>query len=173
MTSGLTLRPYESSDAEALSAIYRRAVFQLGPRAYRPDQVAAWLSIAPDAGMLHQIYTDGRHAIVAANGANGLIGFADLADTGHIRFLYVDPDHAGRGIGGALVKNLLEHARDAGVSSVHSDASELARRVFERAGFSCVSRQEHEIEGTWIHNFLMRKRVLGAQASARRSQPKE
>ncbi|WP_375174614.1 GNAT family N-acetyltransferase [Pseudooceanicola sp.] len=170
MTSGLTLRLYESSDAEALSAICRKAVIHLGPHAYRPDQVAAWLSLAPDAATLHQIYSDGRHAMVAADVASGPIAFADLTDTGHIRFLYVDPDHAGRGIGAALVKELLEHARDAGICSVWSDASELARRVFERADFACVSRQEHEIAGTWIHNFLMRKCVLGADASGRRSQ---
>ncbi|MGK7754149.1 MULTISPECIES: GNAT family N-acetyltransferase [unclassified Roseovarius] len=159
MTSGLTLRPYESSDAEALAAIYCKAVLHLGPRAYGVDQVAAWLSIAPDAITLHQLYTDGRHAVVAADGANEPIGFGDLADTGHIRFLYMDPDHAGRGIGSALVATLLKHAREAGIPNVFSDASELARPVFEKAGFTCVSRQEHEIGGSRIHNFHMRIRV--------------
>ncbi len=155
MKRTVTLRPYAEADADALALIYRKGVERLAPRAYRPEQVAAWLSITPQPADLHRIYTDGRHAIVATGPNGAPIGFADLAANGHIRFLYVDPDHAGRGVGRAMIASLLDHARTLTVASVFSDVSEVARPVFERAGFRCIARQEHDIAGTRIHNYHM------------------
>ena len=165
MKVAVTLRPYADSDADALALIYRRGVECLGPRAYRPEQVAAWLSITPQPAEVHRIYTDGRHAIVAAGPDGSPVGFADLAASGHIRFLYVDPDHAGQGVGRALVASLLDRARKLSLPCVFSDASELARPVFERAGFTCIARQEHEIAGTRIHNYHMSVSVPSARSA--------
>ncbi|KZY30104.1 hypothetical protein A3731_05450 [Roseovarius sp. HI0049] len=132
---------------------------RLGPRGYRPEQVSAWLSIAPDAAEFHRLYCDGRFTLVATEPDGAPIGFSDLARNGHIRFLYVDPDHAGRGLGSALVAALLAQAQRLGLTLVYSDASELARPVFERAGFRCITRQEHEIAGSVVHNFLVQRDI--------------
>lgn len=153
MIPPVTLRPYETGDADALAAIYRNGVERLGPRAYRPEQVAAWLSIAPSAQDLDRIYRDGRFTRVALDQRGVPIGFGDLANTGHIHFLYVDPDFAGQGIGRALVAEFLREAQRQSLDTMFSDASELARPVFLRAGFKCIARQEHEIGGIKIHNF--------------------
>ncbi|HCK19886.1 MAG TPA: GNAT family N-acetyltransferase, partial [Thalassospira sp.] len=37
-----TIRSFTDSDADALVEIYRRAVTEIGPRAYNPEQVAVW-----------------------------------------------------------------------------------------------------------------------------------
>lgn len=153
MTRTITLRPYETEDAGALAAIYRKGVERLGPRAYRPEQVAAWLSIAPSAQDLDRIYRDGRFTRVALDQNGAPIGFGDLASTGHIHFLYVDPDFSGQGIGRALVADFLREARCQSLATVFSDASELARPVFLRAGFKCIARQEHQLGGIRIHNY--------------------
>ena len=137
----------------ALAAIYRKGVERLGPRAYQAEQVAAWLSIAPSVQDLDRIYRDGRFTRVALDPSGAPIGFGDLANTGHIHFLYVDPDFAGQGIGRALVAEFLREARRRSLDTVFSDASELARPVFLRAGFKCIARQEHEIGGVKIHNY--------------------
>lgn len=160
-----TLRSYDASDADALEAICRAAINRLGPRGYRPEQVSAWLSIAPGAADLHRFYCDGRYTLVAAGPDDRPIGFSDLAGNGHIRFLYVDPDHAGRGVGSALVSGLLGQAHKSGLARVYSNASELARPVFERAGFQCIARQEHEIAGSTIHNFRVRLELPAKDAT--------
>ncbi|MGR3373365.1 GNAT family N-acetyltransferase [Pseudooceanicola nanhaiensis] len=153
MIPSVTLRPYEARDAFALADIYRKGVARLGPRAYRAEQVAAWLSIAPSAQDLDRIYRDGRFTRVALDQSGAPIGFGDLASTGHIHFLYVDPDFAGQGIGRALIAEFLREARRQSLDTVFSDASELARPVLLRAGFKCIARQEREIGGIHIHNY--------------------
>ncbi len=155
MTPSVTLRPYETGDAGPLAQIYRKGVERLGPRAYRAEQVAAWLSIAPSAQDLDRIYRDGRSTRVALDRTGAPIGFGDLASTGHIHFLYVDPDFAGQGIARALVADFLREARRQSLDTVFSDASELARPVFLRAGFKCIARQECKIGGIHIHNYHM------------------
>jgi putative acetyltransferase len=163
MNASVTARPYQARDADALAAIYRKSVERLGPRAYRPHQIAAWLSIAPAASELHHLYSDGRYALVAVNPDGAPVGFADLAANGHIRFLYVDPDHAGQGVGRAMIADLLDQARLRAMPCVFSDASELARPIFERAGFANIARQEHEISGVRIHNYHMTVSVPRAE----------
>ncbi|WP_162683454.1 hypothetical protein [Rhodobacteraceae bacterium DSL-40] len=79
MTLSFALRPYEESNAAPLAAIYRKGVESLGPNAYRAEQVAAWLSIAPSAQDLDRIYRDGRFTRVASDRNGVPIGFGDLA----------------------------------------------------------------------------------------------
>ncbi len=79
-----------------------------------------------DAAELHRLHSDGRHALVAAGPDGAPIGFADLAQKGHITFLYVDPDGASRGVGGALVADVLDQAQRQRVASVYSNAGEFA-----------------------------------------------
>jgi hypothetical protein len=47
-------------------------------------------------------------------------------------------------------------AREQGIRSLFTEASELAR-LFERKGFSVVERQDMVIRGVAIHNYRMAK----------------
>lgn len=48
-------------------------------------------------------------------------------------------------------------AREQGIRSLFTEASELARRLFERKGFAVVERQDLVIRGVAIHNYRMAK----------------
>lgn len=49
--------------------------------------------------------------------------------------MYTEPEWRGRGIGGAIVAELLRCAQEAGAKRVLLDAEEKARRVYAKAGF--------------------------------------
>jgi hypothetical protein len=51
----LFVRSYAPDDAPALSRIYREAVIVTASRHYAPDQIAAWLLIAPNAKRIREI----------------------------------------------------------------------------------------------------------------------
>lgn len=64
--------------------------------------------------------------------------------TSQLRFLLVEPEARGRGIGRALVEHAIDHARRAGDRRVVLDtASDLAaaRRLYERAGFRRIASE--------------------------------
>ena len=48
-------------------------------------------------------------------------------------------------------------ARKQGIKRLFTEASELARRLFERKGFAVVERQDLVVCGVAIHNYRMAK----------------
>ncbi len=109
----LFVRSYAPDDAPALSRILREAVIVTASRFYAPDQIAAWLSIAPDVERIRDIYASGRSAFVACHPSGEPVAFSDHDDTGHIFFLYCVPAAGGRGAAARLM-DAVEGQRTAG-----------------------------------------------------------
>jgi putative acetyltransferase len=152
LADSLSVRPYAPDDAPALSRVLREAVRVTASRYYAPDQIAAWLSIAPDAERIRTIYADGRSAFVACDPGGEPVAFSDHDDAGHIFFLYCAPSAGRRGAASLLMDAVEDSARRAGIDRLDSDASEAALGFFLKRGFRHVRRQDLEIGGVRIHN---------------------
>lgn len=89
--------------------------------------------------------------------------YALLEPDGHIDMLYCHPDYSGNGLAGRLLVEAEDRARAAGILRLYTEASELARPVFERAGFTILNRHDFIIgpESTpvAIHNYAMEKHL--------------
>ncbi len=81
---------------------------------------------------------------IVAEAAGRVVGCAALArlspDLAEIRSLAVEPEYAGRGIGGRIVQALVDVARAEGIKQVA--ALTLRQSFFERQGFEVVDRWE-------------------------------
>lgn len=44
----ITIRRFRDEDAATMTDIYARAVAELGPKSYGPEQVAIWASLQPN-----------------------------------------------------------------------------------------------------------------------------
>ncbi|MCU0853476.1 MAG: GNAT family N-acetyltransferase [Rhodobacteraceae bacterium] len=155
----LIVRPYAPDEAPALSRILREAVRVTASRFYTPEQIAAWLSIAPDADRIRAIYADGRSAFVACNSNGEPVAFSDHDDAGHIFFLYCAPSAGRRGAAARLMDAVEDSARRAGIGRLDSDASEAALSFFLKRGFVHVRRQDLEIGGVGIHNHKVERQL--------------
>lgn len=155
--SSPTLRPYRSDDAPALTDLYMRSVLHYGPRAYSAEQVAVWATLATIERTTARC-TDGRHVLVAQDGTGCVLGFGDLEADGHLDFLYVAPEAERLHVGSLLYAALEAHARGRGLSRIFVEASELARPLFERRGFTVLGRNDLSLQGVAIHNYRMEKR---------------
>ena len=155
MTGDLSVRPYRPDDATALSALYEASVRALGARDYAPAQIEAWASLAPSPDALDGRMGDGRTRLVAV--ADGLAGFIDVEPDGHIDLLYVAPAAAGAGVARILLETAEALARQSGANRLYAEASETARPVFERLGYSVVARRDFEVAGVAIHNWAVEK----------------
>ena len=155
MTGVLSVRPYQPADAPALSALYEASVRGLGARDYSDAQIEAWASLAPSPEALDGRMADGRTRLVAL--ADGIAGFVDVEPDGHIDLLYVAPDAAGSGVARLLLETAEALAPISGASRLYAEASETARPVFERLGFSVLARRDFEVAGVPIHNWTVEK----------------
>ena len=153
----MLIRPFLAADAVPLAALFHASVHQAGLRDYSPEQVSAWSPTVPDPARFIGRAQDGRIFLVAVDDAGNPIAYGDLERDGHIDHLYCRPDVVGTGIGSALYDALESAANDRGIEFLFVEASEAARRLFERKGFAVERRNDFAINGVPIHNYRMVK----------------
>ena len=153
----VTIRAYEPRDAADLAGVFFRSVRQVALSDYTPAQVKAWAPEPRTAGWAHREASDGRLVLVAANADDRPVAYIDLEPDGHINRIFCAPEAAGQGIASRLYDAMEAAARAQGIRSLFTEASELARRLFEHKGFAVEERQDLVIRGVAIHNYRMVK----------------
>lgn len=157
------LRLYRDDDAKRLVEIMHAAILSIGPRAYTAQQVAAWAARAPGGQRFRTRVAEGAMIFVAADRADKAVAYSllevDEAQEGHLDHLYCHPNHTRLGLAEKLLALAEDHARSLSVTRFYTEASELARPAFERAGYVVEHRRDFEIDSVPIHNYAMEKRL--------------
>ncbi|MGH2873066.1 MAG: GNAT family N-acetyltransferase [Solirubrobacteraceae bacterium] len=124
---------------------------------YTDAQLKAWapgdLDVAERACWAHA--RTSAHTIVAVEN-DGVAGFSDLVGGTVLDMLYVDPEFGRRGLGSALITEIVNLARSGRAPAIKTAASLTARPVFERHGFAVVTAQTVVVRGVAMTNFKMR-----------------
>jgi GNAT superfamily N-acetyltransferase len=135
--AALSIRDADLDDMTVLRDVYRRSSLS-------NDGDRIGLLAHPEfLELSDQGVADGRMSVAAADGR--VIGFATWLGTGEvteIEDLFVDPDWMRRGVGRALVADLLAMAERRGVRRVEVTGNPHARAFYERVGFTC----DHEVD---------------------------
>jgi putative acetyltransferase len=153
----ITIRSYERRDAADVADVFYRSVREVALSDYTAEQVKAWVPGRWDAEREHQRSGDGRLVLVAVGESGHVVAFIDLEPDGHIDRQFCAPEAAGRGIASRLYDGIETAVRTQGIKRLFTEASELARRFFERKGFTVLERQDKILRGVPIHNYRMAK----------------
>ena len=152
-----SIRDYRDSDAEALAEIIYTAIEEIGPRRYTAEQVAVWAARRPGAEQFRQRAAKGDILLVAVEETDWPVAYAILEGDGHLDHLYCHPLHSRKGLADKLLEEAENVAQTQGNSRLYTEASELARPSFERAGYSVSHRRDFDLGGVPIHNYAMEK----------------
>jgi len=155
------IRGFQPDDADLLAELCRASIRELGSRRYSPEQVAAWHNRAPDSSDYLARVARG-HRIFVSEADSEIAAYALLEPDGHLDRLFCHPRHAGKGHASALLAHAEKEALHSGLTRLHTEASEVARAVFERAGYLVDHRRDFDMNGVAIHNYAMSK-VLDPQ----------
>jgi putative acetyltransferase len=155
----VSIRSYVQRDAADLADVFFRSVRQVALSDYTAAQVVAWAPEPATPAKMHQTASDGRQTLVAAGEHDRAVAYIDLEPDGHIDHLYCAPEAAGHGIASQLYEAIEELARKQGIGRLYTEASELARRLFERKGFVVLERQSKVLRDVRIHNYRMAKNL--------------
>jgi putative acetyltransferase len=156
------VRRYATGDAPAVADVYFRSVREGALADYSAAQVEAWTPERRAPGWFDRRAGDGRVFLVAVNGADEVVGYADLEADGHIDHMFCRPDVIGHGVGSLLYDTLEQMARSAAIDRLYVEASVAARRLFARKGFVVLHRQDLVVRGVEMHNYVMEKHLTDA-----------
>lgn len=145
MDEGITVRRARPDEAAALTELAMRAKASWGyddafmaacrdELTLTPERMAAWTIWVADAG--------GQIA--------GMVALS-LDDGAEVEDFFVEPAFQGRGVGGALMAELLTAARAAGAEVLEVDADPNAEAIYARLGFATIGRSPSgSIPGRWL-----------------------
>jgi len=147
------VREYREDDAGPICRLFYETVRSVNLRDYSPQQVRAW---APEVPAAWHGRMSGRHTLVA-EGDDGLAGFLELEENGHLDMLYCRRDRVARGVGSRLYAAAEEMAGELGLDVISTEASITARPFFERRGFRLLRRNLVVRHGVELVNLSMEK----------------
>jgi len=154
--SPFSLRQAVAGDVPALRRIYSRAVSAVAPRAYTPEQFAAWRAFA-DAPQFDDFVLS-VNTYVAERG-DELLAFCGVSDAGHVASIYVDPDHSGRGLGRMMLEQVLELRPTPASGRYYAEASRFSVGLFTRCGFREIERDHVMRGGVEFERILVERRA--------------
>jgi putative acetyltransferase len=160
--SAVALRPYVPADTKRCAEIFRASIEELGAEDYSDDQREAWASRADDEEAFGARLAGALTLLALIDGA--VVGFASLKGADEIDMLFVEPDFARQGVARTLVDALTKLAQARGAKRLTTDASDVAKPLFEHQGFTAQKRNLVRIGDEWLANTSMTK-TLGADST--------
>lgn len=152
----LNIREFLEDDAIATAQIFFDAVRFGTTEYYDERQRKAWAEKVPDTDDWYK-RLQSQYSLVAQLDT-APVGFMTLDDNGHIDLAFVTPDLIGKGVARALYEKIESEALRLSIRRLDTEASYLARRFFERQGWSVVRQQSVQKGDVSLTNFVMEKR---------------
>ena len=160
----LAMRPLLPADVPLLAEIFRASIEELTADDYSEAQREAWAATADDEQEFGARLSGALTLVATFGGA--AVGFASLADNRRIDMLYVHPAAAGQGAGAMLCDALEKLAAARGTKELEVEASDSARRFFDKRGFVAKTRNTISLAGEWLANTTMVKPLAAGKGSA-------
>jgi putative acetyltransferase len=158
--SAVALRPFVPADAKRCAEIFRASIEELAAEDYDADQREAWASRADDEAAFAARLAGALTLLAVIDGS--IAGFASLKGGEEIDMLFVDPECARQGVGRVLVDALTKLAQARGAKRLTTEASDAAKPLFDRLGFTAQKRNLVRKGDQWLANTTMTK-TLGAE----------
>ena len=160
--SAVALRPYVPADTKRCAEIFRSSIEELAAEDYSEEQRESWAARADDEQAFGANLAQALTLLAVIDGA--IAGFASLKGADEIDMLFVEPEFARQGVGRTLVDALTRLAQARGVKRLTTEASDVAKPLFERQGFTAQKRNLVRIGEQWLANTTMTK-TLGAESA--------
>jgi putative acetyltransferase len=149
------IRAYQSTDLDAIAAVYRDAVIQTGSQAYDAQQVAVWSAYPEDMKEFSQRLSQGITLVAVEDGA--IAAFGQLDPLNHIALLYTSGQFARKGCATEIYQRLEAEAIAHQVDILHTEASRIAKHFFLKMGFHTVEVELVVRHGVEFERFRMSK----------------
>ena len=154
------IRPAEVADVAAIMAVQEASIMALGVAAYGPAKARAWARFGLEQS--DALLAQGRFFVAELDGrviaVSGWSADAERDDTAWIRYVFVHPDVAGRGVGRSLMRASEASALRSGRRRLRLWSSLNAQPFYARLGYRRVRSARWAVEpGVELDYLLMAK----------------
>jgi GNAT superfamily N-acetyltransferase len=177
----MELRDPDADDGDRIHEVARSAM--TSAYSLSPDQIRALADDRFDPDRIGRVVeADDRVAVVAADttarddadGERTVAGYAEAViddeGAGEIRWLFVDPEHRGRGIGTELFETVTERLRDQGVDDPRAatlQANQEGHQFFDAFGYDEVGERSVEIADQSLVEYVFENAATDEEKSDR------
>lgn len=154
--NNILIKTYEEKDAPFLVAIYFNTIHNVNTKDYSSEQINAW---APNTSLETEGWIKKWRKVspIVAVINQKIVGFAEFEDNGHIDCFYCHHEFQGCGIGTAMMNVIEDKARKNNIRRIFSEVSITAKSFFESKRFHVVKKQEVNLRGVILVNYVMEK----------------
>lgn len=158
MKHGISVRNYRPEDVEALANIFFNTIHRINIEHYTEEQVDVW---APRSSLETEGWAKkfSRTNPIIALAGDKIVGFAEFEPNGHIDCFYCHHEWIGKGVGSALMSEILTRAKSSNIDRIFSEVSITARPFFEKQGFAVLTEQKVVRNGIELTNFKMERKI--------------
>ncbi len=154
----MLIRPYQTSDNDALIAIFYAAVHQIDEQYYSKKEKMAWAPVPPDYTFWYRRLNQKQPFVAVIN--TMIVGFIELDPDGHIDCLYVHPDYQRCGVAMTLYQALEKSAYQQKIQRLFVEASLLAKPFFDKNGFQVLSQNQASRQDCLLTYYCMEKILI-------------
>lgn len=148
----MKLRKYCPEDCAEMAQLFYDTVHTVNALDYSQAELDAWATGSVDLEAWDRRYQSSNTLIAEEDGV--IVGFGNMEENGYLDMLYVHREHQREGIASAIC-GVLEESCPAGMVTTH--ASVTAKPFFEGRGYRVIARQQVELRGQKLNNFIMEK----------------
>ncbi|MGK7890169.1 MAG: N-acetyltransferase family protein [Leptolyngbyaceae cyanobacterium] len=155
----MQIRLATAADVPELAHLFHQTVLLRGAEHYSPAQVQAWAAFGDNTPEFHTFILDAT-TFVAVDRAMVILGFAGIADNGHVVSTYVRHDCLQQGIGSTLLQTLLDYAQSHDIQRLYAEASLFSLGLFNKFGFDIYGTELVERHRVQFERYLVERHVL-------------
>ena len=152
------IREFKIGDEIEIYQLFYDTVHQVNIKDYTKEQVDVW---APTSSLETEGWAKKfpETKPIIATVEDEIVGFAEFEPNGHIDCFYCHHEWIGKGVGSALMKEILQRAKNKHIHLIFAEVSITAKPFFEKWGFRIVTQQTIVRKGVELTNFKMERTV--------------
>lgn len=151
----MKITEYTPDRAKEVTELFYEAVYQIDPAIYSDQQKSAWAPLPINYEQWSARLAIKQPFILLIN--NKVAGFIELEESGYIDCAYVLPKYQKQGVATALVNYVLSACEHLNITSIHVDASIIAKPLFKKFGFVIQQKNEVKRNNVILINYTMVK----------------
>ncbi len=154
----MLVRTHRVGDIPRISQLYYDTIHHINSHDYTREQVDAWAPAVPDVTFWKERFK--KYRVYVAEEDRHVVGFTELAATGHIDCFFVHHEWQRRGIGTRLMDRLVATAGKEKMLRLFAEASITAVPFFRDRGFVVLKENETTRRNVKLKQFAMERWLM-------------